>query len=82
MLGHGWDNAGDLADTQAALYDPAPAADSPGSWQFYFFYMGPNRIPCTRRVVARFNVLANEAGPRGIITSFAHPGWYRRSDFN
>ena len=31
------------ADTQAALLDPVPEPDQPGSHRFYFFYMGPNR---------------------------------------
>ena len=78
---HGWDNDRDRSDTQAALYDPTPEPDDPGSHRFYFFYLGPNRIPCTRRVVARFDVLDGEPAKRGIITSFAHPGWYRKSDF-
>ena len=81
-IGHGWDEFKDRADTQAALLDPAPEPDQPGSHRFYYFYLGPNRIPCTRRVVVRFNDLPGETGPRGIITSFAHPGWYRRNDFN
>lgn len=81
-IGHGWDNDRDRTDTQAALLDPAPEPDQPGSHRFYFFYMGPNRTPCTRRVVARFDVRVGEPAERGIITSFAHPGWYRRSDFN
>jgi len=78
---HGWDNDRDRSDTEAALFDPAPEPDDPGSHRFYFFYLGPNRIPCTRRVVARFNALDGEPAKRGIITSFAHPGWYRKSDF-
>jgi hypothetical protein len=81
-IGHGWDHGDDRSDTQAALLDPTPEADQPGSHRFYFFYVGPNRTPCTRRVVARFATLSGEPGERGIITSFAHPGWYRRSDFN
>jgi hypothetical protein len=44
-IGHGWDNDGDHADTQAALYDPAPEPDDPGSHRFHFFYLGPNRTP-------------------------------------
>lgn len=80
-LEHGWDNSQDRADTQAALLDPAPQPDDPGSYQFYFFYVGPNRTPCTHRVVARFDIFPLEDVKRGIITSFAHPGWYRRSDF-
>lgn len=81
-IGHGWDNDRDRADTQAALYDPAPEPDQPGSHRFYFFYTGTNRIPCTRRVVARFDVRDGEHAKRGIITSFAHPGWYRKIDFD
>jgi hypothetical protein len=81
-IGHGWDNNQDRADTQAALQDPAPEPDDPGSHRFYFFYLGPNRIPCTRRVVARFDVIGTEPVKRGIITSFAHPGWFRKSDFD
>ena len=80
-IGHGWDNDRDRADTQAALYEVAPEADSPGSHRFYFFYLGPERIPCTRRVVARFDIIQGEPAKRGIITSFAHPGWYRANDF-
>jgi PASTA domain len=78
---HGWDNERDRADTQAALFDPAPEPDDPGSHQFYFFYLGPTRVPCTRRVVARFDVRGQEPAKRGIITSFAYPGWWRRTDF-
>jgi hypothetical protein len=81
-IGHGWDNDRDRTDTQAALLDPVPEADTPGSYRFYFFYLGPNRVPCTRRVVTRFDILDQEDVKRGIITSFAHPGWYRKSDFD
>ena len=77
---HGWDNDKDVADTQTALLDPLPEPDDPGSHRFYFFYLGPNG-PCTRRVVARFDVKDHESEKRGIITSFAHPGWFRKSDF-
>jgi hypothetical protein len=80
-IGHGWDNDRDRVDTQAALLDPVPEPDSPGSHRFYFFYLGPNRVPCTRRVVARFDIRAGEFAKRGVITSFAHPGWFRRNDF-
>jgi hypothetical protein len=31
-------------------------------------------------VVARFDALPREPAARGIIASFAHPGWYRRGD--
>ena len=79
---HGWDHAQDRSDTQTALLaDLAPAPDQPGSWQFYYFYLTPSRLPCTRRVVARFNIRSEETMKMGIITSFAHPGWYRKSDF-
>ena len=78
---HGWDGSQDRSDTQAALFDPAPAPDMPGSYQFYFFYLGPNRIPCTRRAIARFDLNPGEPAVRGIINSFAYPGWYRQSDF-
>jgi len=81
-MSHGWDSDLDRADTQAALHDPSPEPDDPGSYRFYFFYLGPNRIPCTRRVVARFDTIPEEPAERGIITSFAHPGWFRKSDFN
>jgi hypothetical protein len=67
---HGWDEDRDRADTQAALLDPAPAPDQPGSRQFYFFHLGPNKI-----------VRPTEPAKRGIITSFAYPGWFRQSDF-
>jgi hypothetical protein len=39
------------------------------------------QIPCTRRAVARFDVIGQEEAKRGIITSFAYPGWWRKSDF-
>ena len=78
---HGWDNDRDRTDTQAALADPAPEPDDPGSHRFYFFYLGPDRTPCTRRVVSRFTVPPGHFEEMGIITSFAHPGWFRKSDF-
>ena len=83
---HGWtrtyENSTQSLDTKhtsLALADPAPHLDQPGSYQFYYFYL-KDRLPCTRRVIARFDIKEHETQVRGIINSFAHPGWFRYVD--
>lgn len=66
-----------------ALTDPSPEPNTPyeNAYRYYYFYFGPNRIPCTRRTVVQFGLKGGETQTRGIITSFAYPGWFRKNDF-
>jgi hypothetical protein len=67
---HGWDEDRDRADTQAALLDPPQHRI--------------NRAPTssTSSISDRTRSFApTEPAKRGIITSFAYPGWFRQSDF-
>lgn len=50
------------------------------AYRYYYFYLD-GKQPCTRRVVVQFGTRPDETETRGIITSFAHPGWYRKNDF-
>ena len=80
---HGWDNGQDRVDTTLALADPAPEANTPfaNAYRYYHFYLhGQAKLPCTRRVVVQFGQVGTETETRGIITSFAYPGWYRKND--
>lgn len=79
---HGWDSAAASQTELALSTDLLPESEPSGppwgrSYNYYWFFL-QNRDFCTRRVTVQLVAGPTDPAPKGIITSFAYAGFYRK----